>query len=302
MATSLGQVVHRVRAQLLGFSKDQEQYSSLAVSMTPTDTTFALDPATSTAVGRGTVQIDEELLLVKVVDRTTGQATLIGNLNGRAREGSTAVAHAVDALVVMSPAFPSIRLREAVNDTLLGTYPHLVVLAAVEITKSAPVIEYAMPAEAKDVWYVANQLTGPSKVWEPGQNWRFNPMANTTDFPSGKSIQLMDAVVPGRAQRVVYTKPPSPLTALTDDFETVSGLPERCVDMIVYGTLARLLPAYEAARLQQRAVEATERAVLVPPSSASKAVQLYQALYQQRLEEERTRMFEEVPNYKYFQG
>jgi hypothetical protein len=304
MATSFDQIVAQTRAQLLGFAKDQEQYSSLTANMGATDTSFVMDTATASAIGRGTVQIDDELMLVKSVDRTSGTASLLGNLTGRGREGTTATTHSTDALVVMSPAFPNVRIKEAINATIRGVYPHLVVFKSTEITKLAPQIEYSMPADAMDVWYVALQTIGPSKVWYPAQNWRFNPNADTTtgDFPNGKSIQLMDEVVPGRLMRVVYSTTPTTLTNASDDFATVTGLPERCVDLIVYGAVWRLLPAYEAARLQQRAVEATERSPLVPTASASKTTQLYLALYQQRLEEERARMFAEVPNFQYFQG
>lgn len=302
MAITFDQILTRVRAQLLGFTKDQEQFSSLAVAVNPTDTTITVDTATIASMGRGTWQIDEELILIKSVDATSGVATVMAGLNGRGREGTTAASHALDTLVTNAPAFPNIRIREAINDVILATYPHLVVYGDVEISKLAPVIEYGLPSEARDIWYVVNQLVGPTKIWQPATNWRFNPRANTTDFPTGKSIQLLDVVTPGRAMRVTYIKTAQPLVNPTDDFETVSGLPERCADMIVYGTIARLLPSYEAARLQQRAIEATERAPLVPPRTAAQAAQYFQALYERRLAEERDLQFLETPNYQHWNG
>jgi hypothetical protein len=70
----------------------------------------------------------------------------------------------------------------------------------------------------------------------------------------------------------------------------------------VYGACWRLIPAYEAARLQQTAIEATERAELVPTGSASKASQYYYNLYQTRLEEERDRLFRLYETYQTFNG
>lgn len=302
MTVTFNDLLTRVRAQLLGFTKDQEQFSSVAIAMNPTDTTFTVDTATIGSMGRGTWQIDEELILVKSIDTTSGVATVMAGVNGRGREGTTAASHSVNALITNAPAFPNIRIREAINDVILATYPHLVVYADTEIAKLAPVFEYALPAETRDVWYVTLQLTGPSKVWQPATNWRYNPRANTTDFPSGKSIQLLDAVTPGRAMRVTYIKTAQPLVNPTDGLEAVSGLPERCADMIMYGTVARLLPAYEAARLQQRAIEATERAPLVPPRSAAQAAQYFQSLYERRLAEERDLQFLETPNYQRWNG
>jgi len=302
MSVTFAQVQNRVRSHLLGYAKDQEQFTSLAISMAPGDTTFTVDASTTPNLSRGTCQIDDELILVKSLDPTSGLVTVMAGTNGRGREGTTAVAHGVNALVTNAPTMPNIRMQEAINDTLLGTYPHLVVFKTTNITKLAPQLEYAMPADALDVWYVNLQLVGPSKVWQPAMNYRFNPLADPTTFVTGKSIELLDGVVPGRQMRVVYAAAVGTLVNPTDDFFTVTGLPERCVDMIVFGTVARLLPAYEAARLQQRAIESTQRSALVPPQSAARTAQYYMSLYQQRLAEERDRMFTEVPNFQSYNG
>lgn len=302
MATSFAQVQNRVRSYLLGFTKDQEQVTELSASMGASDTSFTVDTSSVGQLSRGTCQIDDELILVKSVDQSTGTVTVQGGVNGRGRDNTTAAAHSQFALVTNSPVFPSIRIQEAINDTILGVYPSLVAFGQTNITKIAPQIEYEMPAEAMDVWYVTDQLVGPSKVWQPGPNWRFNPYADPTVFPSGKSIQLLDTVVPGRSQRVVYSKKLAPLVNASDDFETVSGLPERCVDMISYGAVAKLLPTQEAGRIQQRVVEATNRAQVVPAQSSLRAAQYYQVMYQQRLAEERNRMFIEIPNFQSTQG
>ena len=66
--------------------------------------------------------------------------------------------------------------------------------------------------------------------------------------------------------------------------------------------LSKLLPTYEAARLQQRQIEATERSALVPSGSAMKTAQYYAMLYQQRLDQERKQMMSEIPNFATFQG
>jgi hypothetical protein len=101
---------------------------------------------------------------------------------------------------------------------------------------------------------------------------------------------MRDFVVPGRNIRINYIKKPNILVLGTDLFDTTTGYPERYIDLITYGACWRLLPAYESARLQQTAIEATERAPLVPTGAGSKASQYYMALYQQRLAEERTRL------------
>lgn len=293
--TTFDGLLARVRQQAMGYTKDQEAYAELAASVAPTDTSFTVGTDTVDSISTGLVQIDDELLLVKSYTGTSGVVQVLGGLNGRGAEGTVAASHASGSLVTADPKFPRARMKEAVNDVLQALYPSLVVFATTEITNNAVVYEYGMPADALDVWAVADQTIGPSQMWMQGLNFRFNPTANTGSFPTGKSIQLFDPVTPGRTMFVKYVKAPSPLVSGSDDFATVTGLPERCVDLVVWGACARLLPGYDAARLQQTAVEATERAPLVPPGSATKAAQYYLAMYQQRLEEERVRMFNENP-------
>lgn len=302
MATSFGQLVAKVKSQLLGYTADQQQMSELAAPMEPTDTSFTVDTATVGSLSRGLVEIDDELILVKTKDPGTGILTVLGLANGRGREGTTAASHAANALVTMSPKVPRMRIKDAINDTILSVYPRLPILAATEITKLSPVYEYGMPAEATDIWYLSIQQVGPTKVWMQGRDFRFNPQANTTDFPTGKSVQVFDGVTPGKAIRVVYTKAPTVLAADADDFAAVTGYPERITDLIVFGATGRLLPGWESARLQAQSVEATERATVVQQSSASRTSQYYLSLFEQRLDQERSRLFLESPNMAFFQG
>lgn len=300
--TTLNDLIIQIRQQILGYSKNQAAVSELSASMSDTDTTFTVDGATVTNISRGLVEIDDELILVKNFDRNSGVITVMGNVNGRGYEGTVAAAHSQYAIVTSDPPFPRVRIKEAINNTINAMYPDLVVFGATEIPKLAPVFEYELPAEAKDVWYVTGQLVGPSKVWQPLPNWRYNPNANTSVFPSGKSIEIFDFVTPGRAQRVIYVKEPGTLVNGNDDFTTTTGYPDRVADIVKWGACARLLPAYEAARLQQRVVESTERAPLVPPKAAAQAAAYFQQLYYQRLQEERRRQWEEVANYQRFQS
>lgn len=293
--TTFDGLIARVRQQTMGYTKDQASYAELAVDMSATDGTFSVDTDSVDNISRGLIEIDEELVLVKKYEKTSGVVSVMAGVNGRGAEGTVAASHTAGSLVTADPKFPRARMKEAVNDVLQSLYPTLCVFALTEISNISVVYEYGLPADALDVWAVSNQTIGPTRVWNQGLNYKFNSSASTGSFPTGKSIQLFDSVTPGRAMQVKYVKSPSPLVNGTDDFAAVTGLPERCVDMVVWGACARLLPAYEAARLQQSSVEATERAPLVPPSSAVKAAQYFMAMFQQRLAEERERMFSENP-------
>lgn len=311
MAVTFSNLVDRVKQQLLGYTKDQASISYLVEPMTSTSTSFHADEETINNLSRGLVEIGDELILIKKYDRTSGIATVMGGNGGTGRgaDSTTAAAHAIDDLITNDPRFPRQRIKEAINDTINGVYPDLWVFGQHEFPYISARYEYPVPALVDDVYKVTINTIGPSGVWFPAQSWRFNPMASTTSgqvkptpTPTGKSIQIYDRIVPGRNVRVSYTKPPTVLTNNADDFTTVTGFPERYVDMIVYGAAWRLLPAYEAGRLQQASIEATERAPLVPTGAASQASQFFLALYSKRLTEERTRLQRLYESYQTFNG
>lgn len=300
--TTLEDLRQRVRSQVMGFTRDQQQMSELAAPMGTTDTTFTVDSNTVRNISRGLVEIDDELILVKALDTTTNVVTILGLTNGRGQGGTTAATHAANAIVTMSPAIPRIRMTEAINQTILACYPQVPVFAVTEITKLAPVFEYEMPADSTDVWYIVADTIGPTQVHYPAPRWRFNTRAATDDFPSGKSVQLLDYVTPGRKFRIVYTKSPNTLTNANDNFASVTGYDDRMVETIVWGACARILPAYEAARLQQMAIEGTERANLVPSTAAVKTAAYYETLFQTALAREVERVMDDTPTYAFWQG
>lgn len=299
--TTFGLLVSQVRQQLMGYALNQEAVAELAQDMTADDTSFTVVPGTASALSSGLVEIDDELIRIRSYDQQGDTAQVMGATYGRGAEGTVAAAHSRHALITTSPAFPKARIKEAINHTIQGMFPSLVVFGTAEITRSPVQYQYELPSDVSEVWYVTAQTVGPTKVWRPMVNWRFEPNADTTAFPTGKALQQLDFVTPGQAVRVVYAKRPKPLVNEGDEL-SATGFDERVADIVLYGTLKRLLPALEAGRLQQQAIEATERAQLVNVGSATKATGMYASLYSERLEEERNRMFSEAPNFATFQG
>lgn len=301
--TTFGDLVDQVKQELIGYSKDQSTITFLTQPMSPTDTTFTVDLETVKNVTRGFIEIDDEMILVKKFDASSGTVTVMANQSGRGVAGTTATSHAVDAIVTSDPRYPVARIKEAINQTITATFPDVWVFGSYEFQKLAPKFEYELPADVDNVYKVTFDTIGPSKVWQPSQSWRFNPQGSTDVLEgttTGKTLQIMDRIVPGRKVRVVYRKKPNNLVNNSDDFAATTGFPDRYLDMIRYGATARMLSANESARLQQSAIESTERAPLVPTGAAVQASQFYWALYRQRLAEERDRMFNLFPMYQTF--
>lgn len=308
MATSFDQITQRVKQQLLGYTRNQASISYLSAPMSASDTTFVADTDTVRNLSRGIVEIDNEMILVKKLEQGSGVVTIMAGVAGRGAEGTVPAAHTTNSIITADPRYPLVRIKEAINETILGVYPDVWVFGTVEFPYIAARLEYPVPTEVEDIYKVTWNTIGPSGMWEAAQRWRFNPQASTTPgqvlptpTPTGKTVQIMDyGITPGRDVRVVYIKTPSTLTLGSDDFALTTGLPERMIDLIVYGACWRLLPGWEAGRLQQSSIESTERAPLVPTGAASNASQYYLGLYQRRLNEERDRLFDLYPNFQYF--
>lgn len=310
MATSFDQITQRVKQQLLGYTRNQAQISYLVAPMTATDNKFMADPDTVRSISRGVVEIDDEMILVKKIDVGSGTVEVFGGNSGTGRgaEGTTPEAHGLDSIITADPRYPRARIKEAINETISAIYPDIWTFGEVEFPYIAARLEYPIPAEAEDVYKVVWNTIGPSGMWMAAQRYRFNPQASVTPGqvpptppPTGKSIQILDyGITPGRNVRVTYVKPPGQLTNGSDDFTETTGLGERMIDLIVYGACWRLLPGWEAGRLQQSSIESTERAPLVPTGAANDASQYYLGLYQRRLNEERDRLLELYPTYQMF--
>lgn len=308
MAATFDLITQRVKQQLLGYTRDQTSISYLTQAMTATDATFQVDPETVTNLSRGIVEIDDEMILVKKYDRNTGLVTVFSGVSGRGADGTVPASHASGEIVSADPRYPLVRIKEAINDTIRAIYPDIWVFGEFEFPYFAARYEYPLPAEVEDIYKVHWNTIGPSAIWRPARSYRFDPQASTTagqvkptPTPTGKTIQILDGgIVPGRNIRVTYIKPPNVMVNGNDDFEITTGLPERMVDMIVYGACWRLLPGWEAGRLQQQSIESTERAPLVPTGAAADASKYYLGLYQRRLDEERDRLFRLFENFQTF--
>lgn len=263
---------------------DQEQRCALTQAIDTDDLTFTVDDAAQ--LSRGLIEIDSELLWVKSTDAASGTVTLAPF--GRGYGTSTAAAHAEDAMVVNTPRYPRAYVQSAIKETLNGLYPELYQVATVEAAAGAATVTYDLASTAGWVVRVEWEAIGPSGSWVPVSRWRFDANADPGDY-SGKTIDIFDSVTPGRTIRVTYAAPLGTFTSDADTLATV-GLDEGSADLLVFGACARLLQSMEGARLQPGAIEQQHHAQLTQPGSATNAAKGYWALYQLRLDEQRSRL------------
>ncbi len=111
MTTTLTNMIDEVLVNLAGytFQQDRSTYITSAVSTTTSTSAspLILSLASTDSVGKGILEIDEELLWVDSFDRVANTATV--SPYGRGYLGTTAATHAADAKVTISPTFPRFR-------------------------------------------------------------------------------------------------------------------------------------------------------------------------------------------------
>ncbi len=250
--TTFNELTEEILINLEGFTMRQDRTTYLTAAIDNNDLSLAL--ASGDNIGKGILEIDDELIHIDSVDRSDRSAVI--SPFGRGYRGTTAAAHTVNTKVTFAPSFPRISVKRAINDTLRAVYPNVYGVASHTFTFNASQNTYSLPVAAETVLAVSWDSIGPSGEWIPIRRWRHDPMAATVDYSNGNTITLNEAIVPGRTVQVVYAKTPTPLSADADVFTTTTGLEETSRDLIVYGASYRMASFLDPGRLTFTSPEA----------------------------------------------
>jgi hypothetical protein len=299
MAT-LTDMINEVSMNLSGYTLTQDRATYLKNEITTTTSSSAapltISLGSTSNVGMGIIEIDEELLWVDTYDRVSNIANIAPY--GRGYLGTTAATHTADTKVTISPTFPRFTIKRAINDTINALGSSIFAATTTTITSNAAVAAFRLPTTGnslniRNILAVAYQSIGASKEWIPIRNWRLDNNANTTAFTSGQTISIYDRVPSGRTIQIVYSKDPTTFfelstVALTgaQDFTTTTGLPDSCKDLTILGATYRLLTNLDPARAAMVSPQADETDSKRPYGSSQSLTKQIYALYSQRLSEE----------------
>jgi 3D (Asp-Asp-Asp) domain-containing protein len=288
-------MIDEVLVNLAGYTFQQDRSTYITTAVTTTTSTSAspliLSLGSTDSVGKGILEIDEELLWVDSFDRVANTATV--SPYGRGYLGTTAATHTADAKVTISPTFPRFSVKRAINDTIRSLGANIFAVKSTTFTFNAAVSTYAFAnLNIKNILTVSWQSIGPTKEWVPIRKWDLDPSANPEAFgyTSGtdqvQTITLGEAPVSGRTVKVVYATDPEPFTSNSQVYTTVTGLPESTRDVVILGTAYRLLSFLDPARAAQVSPQADETDSKRPYGASQSATKQLYALYTQRLNEE----------------
>ena len=291
---TFAQMVDEVRSNLAGYTLRQDRISNLTNSGGINTSQLDIKIGSADNLAKGIIEIDDELIWINSFDKANLTLNAIAGF-GRGYGGTTPAPHAQNTQVTMTPTFPRVNVKTAINDTINSFYPKLFGVQSTTFTFNAAQVAYALPAEARDVLYVSWQTVGPSKEWLPVNRWRIDRMANVAAFNTNKTINIYEKIMPGRTVQVYYSVIPNNLTNSTDDFAAVTGLPETCRDVVIFGASYRLLSYLDTGRINLSSAEADINDTKLPSSAGASASKYVFALYQQRLMEESTKLQDRFP-------
>ena len=288
--TTLANMIDEVLINLAGYTFQQDRTTHLTAPVTTTTSSSAspliLSLGSTDSVGKGIVEINEELLWVDSYDRVANTATVAPY--GRGYLGTTAATHTADTKVSISPVFPRFSVKRAINDTIRSLGASIFAVKNTSFTFNAARSTYAFNnLDIKNILTVSWEEIGPSREWRPIRKWDFDSTADATAFgANAQTITLGEAPISGRSVRVVYATDPAPFTSNTDVYTTTTGLPESTRDVVILGAAYRLLTFLDPARASQVSPQADETDSKRPYGASQSATKQLYALYTQRLNEE----------------
>ena len=289
---TLNEMVDEVRSSLAGYTLRQDRISYLTSAINTTD--LALSIGSSANLAKGVIEVDDELIWIDNFSQTNSVLNAAPGF-GRGYQGTTASPHAQYAQVTLSPTFPRLMIKKAINDVINSLYPKLWAVASTTFTFNASQTTYALPDDLESILYMSWQTTGSSLEWLPINRWRADPMANIATFNTTNTVNIYENIQPGRTVQVYYTTTPNTLDANTGDYADVTGLPDSSVEVVILGACYKLLSYVDSGRINLSSAEADLNDTKIPSTAGVASSRYIYALYQQRLNDEALKLQDKFP-------
>jgi hypothetical protein len=291
MAT-FNEMVNEVKTNLQGYTLKQDRLTYLNAAINSVATSMVV--GSSSNLAKGPIEIDDEIIWIDNFSTASNTLNVAPGF-GRGYQGTTPTSHAQYSQVTLSPSFPRISIKKAINDTINSLYPKLWAVDSFTFTFNASQTTYALPDDLEQILFVSWQTTGSSKEWLPVNRWRADGMANVSTFNSTNTINIYENIQPGRTVQVYYTTTPDTLENNSDDFADVTGLPASCQDVVTLGAAYKLLSFVDSGRISLTSAESDLADSKIPSGAGANNSRYIYALYQQRLNEEALKLQDKYP-------
>ena len=296
---NMNDMIDEVLINLAGYTYQQDRATYISQDVPATASTIAspiiLQLASTENIGKGTIEINEELIWLDSFDRVSNTATVPPW--GRGYLGTSTAAHTAGTKVTITPTFPRYVVKKAINDTISAFGTTIFAVKTTSFTFNAAQTTYAFNnLNIHNIMSLMWQDVGPSQEWFPIRHWTWDSLASSAAFGAeAQTVTIGDYVQPGRTIKVVYATDPVPFTTNIQDYSTQTGLPNSTRDVVILGASYRLLTYLDPARAAQVSPQADETDSKRPFGASQSATKQLYALYQQRLNEETQRQQAQYP-------
>ena len=291
MAT-FNEMVNEVKTNLQGYTLKQDRLTYLNAAITSVSTSMVV--GSSSNLAKGPIEIDDEIIWIDNFNTASNTLNAAPGF-GRGYQGTTPTSHSQYAQVTLSPSFPRVSIKKAINDTINSLYPKLWAVDSYTFTFNASQTTYALPDDLEQILFISWQTTGSSKEWLPVNRWRADGMANIAEFNTTNTINIYENIQPGRTVQVYYTTTPDTLDNNNDDFADVTGLPQSSQDVVTLGAAYKLLSFIDSGRISLTSAESDLADSKIPSGAGANNSRYIYALYQQRLNEEALKLQDKFP-------
>ena len=291
MTVTLNDLVDEVTMNLAGYTLQQDRTTHLTSAITTTTSTLAAPTTFSLNednVGKGMVQIGDELIWIDDYDRISKTATVPPY--GRGFMGTTPDEHAAGERVVIAPTFPRHAVKRAIQDTIRAIGSSIFAAKNTSFTYNASTDVYAFTGlNMQSILRMSWQEIGSTKRWIPITRWTWDSSPDSATWGAGsQTVTINDRFVhTGRKVNVTYATSPSTLSETSEDsFAEQTGLNESVRDVVVLGAAYRLLSFLDPARNALTSPQADEIDAKRTYGSGNTATRALYQLYATRLAEE----------------
>ena len=299
MTVTLNDLVDEVTMNLAGYTLQQDRTTHLTSAISTTTSTLAVPTTFSLNednVGKGMVQIGDELIWIDDYDRISKTATVPPY--GRGFMGTTATTHAAGDRVVIAPTFPRHSVKRAIQDTIRAIGSSIFAAKNTTLTSNSITEVYALEnLNIQNILKVSWEDIGPTKRWIPVRRWSFDSLPDAGTWGANtQTISIKEPIMAGRTINITYATAPTTLSTVSEDsFSVQTGLPESVRDVVVLGAAYRLLSFLDPARNALTSPQADEIDAKRTYGSGNTATRALYQLYATRLAEETQAQQQQYP-------
>ena len=117
---TLNEMVDEVRSSLAGYTLRQDRITYLTSAINTTTT--AINIGSSANLAKGIIEIDDELIWIDNFNQSTSTLNAAPGF-GRGYQGTAPAPHSQYAQITLTPTFPRVTIKKAINDVINSLYP-----------------------------------------------------------------------------------------------------------------------------------------------------------------------------------